>query len=59
VEGKMLKKRGKEVLRRGENVGVLNIRPLAMRSPLYSSSSSECEEGKQYHEKIQFMHSII
>ncbi len=26
---------------------------------MHSSSSSECEEGKQYYEKTQFSHSII
>jgi hypothetical protein len=39
------------MLRKGENVGMLNIQPLAMRSPSHSLSSSKCEERKQYHEK--------
>lgn len=38
-----------EELRRRESVGVLNIQLLAIRLPLYSSSFSKCEEGKQYH----------
>jgi hypothetical protein len=32
------------MLRRGENARMLNIQPLAMRSPSHSLSSSECEE---------------
>ncbi len=47
------------MLRRGENVKVLNIQPLAMKSPPHSLPFSECQEGKQYHEKMQFAHSII
>ncbi len=49
----------KEELKRTKSARMLNIQLLAMRSLLHSSSSSECEEGKQYHEKIQFAHSII
>lgn len=30
-----------------------------MKLSLHSPSSLECEEGKQYHEKMQFTHSII
>jgi hypothetical protein len=48
-----------EELRRGENVGALNIQLLAVRSVLHSPSSLECEKGKQYHENVQFAHSII
>ncbi len=33
--------------------------PVVMRSLPHSLSSLECEEGKQYHEKMQFAHSII
>jgi hypothetical protein len=32
--------------------GVLNIQLLAIRSPLHSSSSSECVERKAYNETI-------
>jgi hypothetical protein len=32
--------------------GVLNIQPLAIRSPSHSSSSLKCAEGKVYNEKI-------
>jgi hypothetical protein len=32
---------------------------VVMRSSPHSLSSVECEEGKQYHEKMQFAHSII
>ncbi len=38
---------------------MLNIQPLEMRSPSHSLSSLECEEVNQYHEKMQFVHSII
>jgi hypothetical protein len=38
---------------------VLNIKLLAIRSSPHSSSSSECEEGKTYNEKMQFSHTII
>ncbi len=30
-----------------------------MRSLLHSLSSSKCDEGKHYHKKMQFTHSII
>jgi hypothetical protein len=43
-----------EELRRVEREGMLNTQPLAVRSPLHSSSSLECVEGKTYKEKIQF-----
>jgi hypothetical protein len=33
---------------------MLNIQPLVVRLSPYSSSSSECAEGKVYKEKIQF-----
>ncbi len=55
----MLRKKEIEMLRRGENVRMWNIQSLAMKLPLHSPSSSKCEEGKQYHEKMQFVHSII
>jgi hypothetical protein len=42
-----------------EREGVLNIQPLDVRSLSHSSSSSECEEGKVYNEKIQFAQIII
>jgi hypothetical protein len=48
-----------KVLRRRESVGMLNIQPMAMISPPQSLSSLKCEEGKQYHAKMQFAHSII
>jgi len=44
----------KEELTRTKCEGVLNIQPLAVRSPSHSSSSSECVEEKAYNEKIQF-----
>lgn len=49
----------KKVLRRGESARVLNIQLLAVRSSSHSLSSSKCEERKQYHEKMQCVHSII
>jgi hypothetical protein len=51
------KKEAKKEGRREESVGVLNIQLLAVKSLLHISSSSKCEEGKQYHEKMQFAHS--
>ncbi len=39
--------------------GVLNIQPFVIRSPLHSSSSSECVEGKVYNETIQFVQMTI
>jgi hypothetical protein len=33
---------------------LLNIHWLVVRSPLHSSSSSKCAEGKLYNEKINF-----
>jgi hypothetical protein len=53
------KTKAKKELRRVDCEGMLNIQPLAIRSPLYSSSSSECAQGKVYYEKIQFVHMII
>jgi hypothetical protein len=47
------------MLKRGESVGVLNIQPLVVKSLPHSPSCSKCEERKQYHEKMQFAHSII
>jgi hypothetical protein len=41
-----------KMLRRRENVGVLNIQLLAVRSSVHSLSYLECEKGKQYHEKM-------
>jgi hypothetical protein len=38
---------------------MLNIQLLVVRSPLQSSSSSECAEGKAYNVKIPFMQMII
>jgi hypothetical protein len=38
---------------------MLNIQPLAVRSPPHSSSSSECAKRKVYSEKIQFAQMII
>jgi hypothetical protein len=43
-----------EELRRVEQEGMLNIQPLAVRSPLHSSSFLECAERKTYKEKIKF-----
>jgi hypothetical protein len=40
-----------EELRRAKRK-VLNIQPLAVKSPSHSSSSSECVEGKAYNERI-------
>ncbi len=48
------KKEVEKELRRVERERVLNIQPLAMRSMLHSSSSSECAEGMTYNVKIQF-----
>jgi hypothetical protein len=44
----------KEELTRAKREGMLNIQPLAIRSPPHSSSSSKCVERKAYNEKIQF-----
>jgi PAB1-binding protein PBP1 len=49
----------KKMLRRGENDGVLNTQPLVVKSLSHSLSYSKCEEGKQYHEKMKFVYSII
>jgi len=49
---KLRKKKGKKKGRRGENVEVLNIQVLAMKSLLHSSSYLEREEGKKHHEKM-------
>jgi hypothetical protein len=38
---------------------MLNIQPLALRSPLHSSSLLECVKRKVYNENIQFMQMII
>ncbi len=38
---------------------MLNIQPLAMKSPPHSPSFSKCEEGEAYNEKMQFAHMII
>jgi len=48
-----------EELKRVERKRALNIQPLAISSPLHSSSSSECAEGKVYNEKILFAQMII
>jgi hypothetical protein len=45
-EAEALKKEEVDVLRTRENVGVLNIQPLAVRLTSHSPSSSKCEEGK-------------
>jgi hypothetical protein len=59
-ELKLLKeKEAKEELQRAKHEGVLNIQLLAIRSPPHSSSSLECQEGKVYNEKMQFMQTII
>jgi hypothetical protein len=42
----------KEDLRRMHREGVLNIQMSTVKSPLHSSSSLECVEGKAYNEKI-------
>jgi hypothetical protein len=52
-------KRKKKELQKAEHEGVLNIQLLAIRSPPHSSSSLECEEGKMYNEKMQFVQTII
>jgi hypothetical protein len=58
-EPKLLKeKEAKEELQRAKH-GALNIQLLAIRSPPHSSSSLECQEGKVYNEKMQFMQTII
>jgi hypothetical protein len=49
------KKKTKEALKRNKRDGVLYIQPLIVRSPLHSPSSLECEEGKAYNEKMQFL----
>jgi hypothetical protein len=52
--------RGSEIIKgKRKKKGVLNIQLLAIRSPPHSSSSSECEEGKMYNEKMQFVQTII
>jgi hypothetical protein len=38
---------------------VLYIKLLVMKLSSYSLPSLDCEEGKQYHEKMQFAHSIM
>jgi hypothetical protein len=38
---------------------MLNIQLLVIRSPLHSSSSSECAKGKTYNVKIYFAQTII
>jgi hypothetical protein len=48
-----------EELKRAHRKCVLNIQPLVVRSPPYSSSSLECVEGKAYKEKIQFAQMVI
>jgi hypothetical protein len=53
------KKEVKEELRRVERERVLNIQPLAVRSMLHSSSSSESAEGMTYKVKIQITQMII
>lgn len=57
----VLRKEEKEkMLRKGGSVGVLYIKSLVMKlSSIYSLPSLDCEEGKQYHEKMQFAHSIM
>jgi hypothetical protein len=55
----LTKKEAEEDLKRAENAGVLNIQLLVVRSLLHSPSSSECEKGKTYNEKMQFAHMII
>jgi hypothetical protein len=47
------------MLRRGGSAGMINIQLLVMKLLLHSPSSLDYEEGKQYHEKMQFTHSII
>ncbi len=54
-----MRKKEEKVLRVRESVRVLIIQPMAMRSSLHSLPSLKCEEGKQYHENMQFYHSII
>jgi len=39
--------------------GLLNIQPLAVRSPPCSSSMSKCVKGKAYNKKIKFAQMII
>ncbi len=46
-------------MRRVNCAGMLNIQPLAMKSPPHSPSFSKCEEGEAYNEKMQFAHMII
>jgi len=59
-EVKMLEKReAKEELRKAKSTRMLNIQPLAIRLPSHSPSSSECEKGEVYNEKMQFAHMII
>jgi hypothetical protein len=42
----------KNISRRANREGMLNIQPLDLRSPPHSSSSSECAKGKTYNEKM-------
>lgn len=53
------KKEAEEELRRVQHAGILNIQSLAVKLPPHSPSSLECEEGKEYNEKMQFVLSII
>jgi hypothetical protein len=53
------KKEANEELRRAKCVRMLNIQLLAVKFLLHSPSSSKCEKGKAYHEKMQFAHTII
>jgi hypothetical protein len=53
------KKEAKEELIRTKCARVLNIQLLAIRLLPHSPSSSECEEGKAYNERMQFVHTII
>jgi hypothetical protein len=42
----------KKSKRRGKNVGMLKVQPLAIRYVLHSPSSSKCEGGKTHNEKM-------
>jgi hypothetical protein len=53
------KKGNRKRVKKAENVRMLNILSLVVRSLLHSLSYLECEERKKYHEKMQFAHSII
>jgi hypothetical protein len=52
-EAKLLRrKKVEEELKRAKKEKMLNIKSLVVKSPLHSSSSLECVEGKVYNEKI-------